>query len=62
MPAKLWAIAVPLFLPVLAALFVLSIFTLNLYNFKGYKIFEDVEVGIFKSNKIRTSKIIAPEG
>ncbi|PAV57842.1 hypothetical protein WR25_19333, partial [Diploscapter pachys] len=66
-PAKLWAIAVPLLLPVLAALFVLSIFILNLYNFKGYKIFEDVETNkmlrfIVLSRLLRQRRIESSSG
>ncbi|PAV59413.1 hypothetical protein WR25_03534 [Diploscapter pachys] len=57
-PAKLWAIAVPLLLPVLAALFVLSIFILNLYNFKGYKIFEDVESGEINKRLLEAERML----
>ncbi|VDM66035.1 unnamed protein product [Strongylus vulgaris] len=43
-PAKYWVILIPLILVTLIVSFVLSIFLLNIYRFRGYGIFEEVEV------------------
>ncbi|KAK6732533.1 hypothetical protein RB195_016731 [Necator americanus] len=42
-PAKYWVILVPLIIVVSISSFVLIIFTLNVYRFRGYKIFEEVQ-------------------
>ncbi|EYB84498.1 hypothetical protein Y032_0315g2270 [Ancylostoma ceylanicum] len=42
-PAKYWVILIPLLIVVFITSFVLSIFVLNIYRFRGYRIFEEVE-------------------
>ncbi|VDK60315.1 unnamed protein product, partial [Cylicostephanus goldi] len=49
-PAKYWVILIPLILVSLIILFVSSIFLLNIYRFRGYRIFEEVEVRNFFCN------------
>ncbi|WKX95935.1 hypothetical protein Q1695_012413 [Nippostrongylus brasiliensis] len=42
-PAKYWAIAIPSIIVVLITSFVLVVLTVNIYRFRGYRIFEEVE-------------------
>lgn len=43
-PSKYWAIAGPLFILINVTAFVVIIFTLNVIRFRGYAIFENVQV------------------
>ncbi|VDL82431.1 unnamed protein product [Nippostrongylus brasiliensis] len=43
-PAKYWAIAIPSIIVVLITSFVLVVLTVNIYRFRGYRIFEEVEI------------------
>uniref|UniRef100_A0A8R1EQ81 PIG-P domain-containing protein n=1 Tax=Caenorhabditis japonica TaxID=281687 RepID=A0A8R1EQ81_CAEJA len=42
-PSKLWALAIGFFFPTAAFLYVTIIFLINLWNFGGYRIFDNVE-------------------
>ena len=43
-PSKYWAIAGPLLVPIVITAFVTIIFCLNLINFRGYGVFDDIQV------------------